>query len=257
MGAPHSGQDGLQSGGQNLLLSLSLGQILTQSGEVGLDLGLGAGGTNDNSCAAFQSVDQNVCCGQAGLFGLLVVNDLDNLVAADFSRSVLTQAGHDTSHLVHAGQAGELEGVDLVQVTAVLGIDSFQALLDGGTDGAVVSSHFADQHGADHGVLVADVGTCQVAVGLFEAQDEALHFACVLQTGDLIADPLEAGENVVKINAVLLAGLCGEGHRFENDGIDYLPQVDTTEAGWGRVMITSVGKTDFEVEAEIRRKDQK
>jgi hypothetical protein len=49
----------------------------------------------------------------------------------------------------------------------------------------------------------------------------------------------------------------GEGHRFENDGIDYLPQVDTTEAGWGRVMITSVGKTDFEVEAEIRRKDQK
>lgn len=49
----------------------------------------------------------------------------------------------------------------------------------------------------------------------------------------------------------------GEGHRFDNGGVNYLPQVDTSEAGWGRVMISSVGKTEFRIEAEIRRKDQK
>ena len=49
----------------------------------------------------------------------------------------------------------------------------------------------------------------------------------------------------------------GDGHRFENDGIDYLPKVDTSEAGWGRVLISSVGKTEFHIEAEIRRKEQK
>ena len=49
----------------------------------------------------------------------------------------------------------------------------------------------------------------------------------------------------------------GDGHRFENDGIDYLPKVDTSEAGWGRVMISSVGRTEFHIEAEIRRKEQK
>ena len=56
---------------------------------------------------------------------------------------------------------------------------------------------------------------------------------------------------------VKIEALGGEGHRFENDGVDYLPQVDTSEAGWGRVMISSVGKTEFHIEAEIRRKEQK
>ena len=54
---------------------------------------------------------------------------------------------------------------------------------------------------------------------------------------------------------VKITAIGGEGHRFENDGVDYLPKVDTSEAGWGRIEITSRGKTDFGIEFEIRRKD--
>ncbi|MBQ2716786.1 MAG: heparinase II/III family protein, partial [Clostridia bacterium] len=46
----------------------------------------------------------------------------------------------------------------------------------------------------------------------------------------------------------------GEGHRFEADGIDYLPEVDTSEAGWGRTEISATGSVSFEIEMEIRRK---
>ena len=85
-----SGENGLQGVGQGILLGLGFCQVLAQGGVVSLDLGLGAGGTDDNGCAAFQSVDQDVCCGQTGLFGLLVVNDLGNSVAADLGQGVLT-----------------------------------------------------------------------------------------------------------------------------------------------------------------------
>lgn len=46
----------------------------------------------------------------------------------------------------------------------------------------------------------------------------------------------------------------GEGHRFEADGIDYLPEVDTSEAGWGRTEISATESVSFEIEMEIRRK---
>jgi heparin/heparan-sulfate lyase len=49
----------------------------------------------------------------------------------------------------------------------------------------------------------------------------------------------------------------GAGRRFESDGTNYLPQVDTSEAGWGRVEITAKGSVTFEIEMEIRRKEQK
>ena len=42
-------------------------------------------------------------------------------------------------------------------------------------DAAVVSGHLADEHGADDGVLIADVGTGQIAVALLEAEDEAIY----------------------------------------------------------------------------------
>ena len=198
-----SGEDGLQGSGQNVLLSLGLGQILAQGGEVGLDLGLGAGGTDDDGGAAFQGVDQDVGCRQAGCGGVSIVNDLGDSVAADLSQGLLTQTCHDACHLVHAAETGELKRVNLVQVAAVLGIDGLQTLLDGGADGAVVGSHLADQHGADDGVLVADVGAAQVAVGFFEAQDETLDFTGSFQTGDLIADLLETGQHIAHLNAIV------------------------------------------------------
>ena len=47
----------------------------------------------------------------------------------------------------------------------------------------------------------------------------------------------------------------GEGQRFLADGVDYLPKVDTSEAGWGRIEISSVGSTIFNIEMQIYRKD--
>jgi hypothetical protein len=47
----------------------------------------------------------------------------------------------------------------------------------------------------------------------------------------------------------------GEGQRFLADGVDYLPKVDTSEAGWGRIEISSVGSTVFDIEMQICRKD--
>ena len=47
----------------------------------------------------------------------------------------------------------------------------------------------------------------------------------------------------------------GDGRRFYANGEDYLPRFDTTEAGWGRIEISAVGSTTFEIEMEIRRRD--
>lgn len=53
-----------------------------------------------------------------------------------------------------------------------------------------------------------------------------------------------------------IAVIGGEGRRFWANGEEYLPEVDTSEAGWGRVEICSVGSTVFNIEMEICRKDK-
>ena len=62
---------------------------------------------------------------------------------------------------------------------------------------------------------------------------------------------------VLSPEGVTVTAIGGEGHRFTVDGTDYLPEVDTSEAGWGRIEISAKGSVDFMVELEIRRKDQK
>ena len=105
------------------------------------------------------------------------MNKLAAWGASQLGGRVITQLLHDGSHLLHAGQAGELKAVHLVQVAAVLCVDLFQTLLDGGADAAVVSGHLADQHGADNGILIADIGAGQVTVALLKAEDEACHIS--------------------------------------------------------------------------------
>ncbi|MBR6578188.1 MAG: hypothetical protein IKK74_04515, partial [Clostridia bacterium] len=60
---------------------------------------------------------------------------------------------------------------------------------------------------------------------------------------------IKSPENVM----ITLVG--GERHRFDACGTDYLPEVDTSEAGWGRAEITARGNVSFEIEMKIRRKD--
>ena len=81
----------------------------------------------------------------------------------------------------------------------------------------VVGGHLADQHGADDGILVADIRPGEVAVAFLKAEDEAVDLTGGFETGDLVADPLEAGEYVAAFNAVM--GSDRIGQRGRDDGL--------------------------------------
>ena len=198
-------------------MGLCLGEVGALGRVVRFDLRLGAGGTDHDGLAVLKAVGEDVGLRESGLFGFQVVGDLCDRDARDVFRGFLAERGHHAGHLVHTGEAGELEGVDLVEVTAVLGVDLLKTLLDGGADASVVSGHLADEHGGDDGVLVADVRAGQVAVGLFEAEDEALDFPVRLEGGDLVADPLEAREGLSHLDAVVLGHEVGQ--RRGDDGL--------------------------------------
>ena len=124
-------------------------------------------------------------------------------MSGKFCGGIVAQVLHDAGHLVHAGQTGEFIGIHLVQVAAVLCVNLFQTLFDGAADAAVIRRHLADEHGCDHGVLVADIGSGQVSVAFLKTEDEAVGFSRCFQTGDLVADPLESGEDAAQLYAVM------------------------------------------------------
>ena len=109
---------------------------------------------------------------------------------------------HDGIHLLHAVFALKCEVAQGVLVVAILfvqdidGIDERHALF------FVVGSHFADDHAAVHGVLIAHIAAGEVAVALFE--QVALRVSFALKQSDLVADILEAGEGTANFNAVIL-----------------------------------------------------
>lgn len=74
---------------------------------------------------------------------------------------------------------------------------------------------------------------------------------------NIIGRKRELHVRVLSPEGITVTAIGGEGHRFTVDGTDYLPEVDTSEAGWGRIEISAKGSVDFMVELEIRRKDQK
>lgn len=59
---------------------------------------------------------------------------------------------------------------------------------------------------------------------------------------------------VISPAQVKISAIGGDGQRFLINGENYLPKVDTTEAGWGRIEISSFGSTKFEIEMEICKK---
>lgn len=64
-----------------------------------------------------------------------------------------------------------------------------------------MGGELADEHGGDHGVLVADGGAGEVAVGLLKAHEEVALAPLGLQHADLLADELEAGERAAQLEA--------------------------------------------------------
>ena len=139
---------------QRILLCLGFCQIFSECSKIGLDLRLGSGGTNDDLCAAFQLVHQNIGCRESCLLRLLIISYLHYRIIAELCRRILAQPVHNAGHLVHTGQSRELKAVYLVQITAIFLIDLLQTLFDGGTNAPVISCHLTDEHGTDNRVLV-------------------------------------------------------------------------------------------------------
>ena len=85
--------------------------------------------------------------------------------------------------------------------------------------GGIVTEHLADQAGRAHAVLVADIGSGEIAVAFLKAEHVAVPAALRLQAADLLADELEAGEHVDGFHAV--ARRDALGHVRGHDGLDH------------------------------------
>ena len=220
-------EDLCEVSGELLLESHSVSLLSAGGGVVNLDFGLGAGGSDNNACVILEEESDNIGLRQGDMFGLavsgglygsFVVSGCNYAQTADSLRTVLSEVGHDLAHALHAALALAGEGVELVEVYAVLVVHSLSRLDEGDTLCAVESSHFADEHGSYDGVLVAYIAACEVAVALLEAEDEAVHLTGGLQLCDLVTDPLEAGQHVAALDTVLLGHLVGQ--RGGDDGLD-------------------------------------
>ena len=105
-----------------------------------------------------------------------------------------------------------------VYVNAVLFIHPLASLDHGDALGAVVCSHFANQHGSNNSIFIPYIGACQIAVTLLETEDVAVLLALLFQEADLFADKLEAGEHIDDFYAVCLGD--GVDNISSNDGLD-------------------------------------
>ena len=127
---------------------------------------------------------------------------------------MVSEAGHHRGHVGRAlgslvclaEKSARPEAICLVE--ALHGLVEVQPLL------LPVGGELADEHGGDHGVLVADGGTGEVAVGLLEAHEEVALTAFRLQHADLLADELEAGERAAQLEAARACDVVchGRGH---------------------------------------------
>lgn len=91
----------------------------------------------------------------------------------------------------------------------------------------------ADKHGCDHGVLVADGGAGEVAVGLLEAHEEVALAPLGLQHADLLADELEAGESAAQLEAAGARDVVCHGRGDDSGAGDLAGHVGTGPVSLG------------------------
>ena len=183
-------EDLCEVSGELLLESHSVSLLSASGGVVNLDLGLGAGGSDNNACVILEEESDNIGLRQGdlfslavsgGLYGSFVVSGCNYAQTADSLRTVLSEVGHDLAHALHAALALAGEGVELIEVYAVLVVHPLSRLNEGDTLCAVESSHFADEHGSYDGILVAYIAACEVAVALLEAENVPGFFSSRLE----------------------------------------------------------------------------
>ena len=83
-----------------------------------------------------------------------------------------------------------------IQAVAVGLVQLVQLIQQADTLGGIVAEHLADHISTIHTVLIADVGTGQVAIALLKAEHIAVCLALLFQLADLLTDELEAGQHI-------------------------------------------------------------
>lgn len=127
---------------------------------------------------------------------------------------MLSEAGHHRGHVGRALGALICLAEKCARPIAVFLIEALHGLVEVQPQLLPMCGELADEHGGDHGVLVADGGAGEVAVGLLEAHEEIALAPLGLQHADLLADELEAGERAAQLETT---GTCdvvchGRGH---------------------------------------------
>ena len=118
---------------------------------------------------------------------------------------------HNSCHFLHTGSALAGEACNGVDIVAVLFVHSFSCFKQAYADGTVVCSHLADEHRTDNSVLIPYIRAAEVAVALLKAEDKSVSLSGSFEISYLLADKLEAGEDVAHLNAVILGDFVGNG----------------------------------------------
>ena len=104
-------EDLCEVSGELLLESHSVSLLSASGGVVNLDLGLGAGGSDNNACVILEEESDNIGLRQGdlfslavsgGLYGSFVVSGCNYAQTADSLRTVLSEVGHDLAHALGA-----------------------------------------------------------------------------------------------------------------------------------------------------------
>ena len=129
---------------------------------------------------------------------------------------MLSKTGHHRGHVGRALGPLVCLAEQRARPVAVFFIEALHGLVEVQPLLLPVGGELADEHGGDHGVLVADGGAGEVAVGFLEAHEEVALAPLGLQHADLLADELEAGEGAAQLEAAGAGDVVG--HRCGDDG---------------------------------------
>lgn len=229
-------QDRLGIRDQRGELDLGLNAVGTLGEHIRLRLGLGAARAEQDAGAVGEPELEDVRLGKAlGLIGrvndghrraLGVVDALRDGGAADLRRSVISETGH------HRGHVGRALG-SLVCLTekstrpeAICLIEALHGLVEVQPQLLPMCSELADEHGGDHGVLIAHGGAREVAVGLLEAHEEVALAPLGLQHANLLADELEAGERAAQLEAAGARDVVCHGCGDDSGAGDLVAHID-------------------------------
>lgn len=105
-----------------------------------------------------------------------------------------------------------------MQEHAVFFVQGIPSLDHGYTLCPVVCSHFHNQHRGNHGILIPNIGSSQIAIAFLKAEYITGFLTLLFQKADLFADELEAGENLDDLNSVFLGD--GTNQVSGYDGLD-------------------------------------